>query len=196
MVKRNGLRFGKPSPALVVASIALFVALSGGATAGTYIATKHLQAQQLRLQQVRASTFANVLAGKMLRGTRPLGAAAPGKCCPGPRGPRGPRGFPGPAGPAGAAGSFTTANLAQVAGGVVHLCPLGGGSCAVGSSTATCPTGKAVLGGGWIGESADPPVAATVAYNGPTGASSWGVLMVNDTSALTASFHAVAVCAG
>ena len=110
----------------------------------------------------------------------------------GPRGPRGPQGAVGPQGPAGA---FSAANVVQVAGPSVTLCGFNGGTCAVGSSVATCPPGKVVLGGGWDGE-ANPPLSATVGYNEPTSPQTWEVIMVNDDNTSTASFHAVAICAG
>jgi hypothetical protein len=182
------LQFSRPSPAMVVALIALFVALSGGAAAGTYVATKQLHGHA-SLQAARASALSSRFARMSRLG--PSRIVRPSRFdTREPRGPRGPRG------PKGPPGGFTTANLAQVAGSTVHLCAFGGGDCAVGSAQVSCPAGKAVLGGGWIGDSPDPPISATVAYNGPTSASGWGVIMTNDTSATTASYHAVAVCAG
>ena len=74
------------------------------------------------------------------------------------------------------------------------MCASGGGACQVGSSVATCPPGKVVIGGGWDGES-NPPVVATVGYNKPLGASAWEVIIAN-TGPITANFPAVATCAG
>ena len=92
---------------------------------------------------------------------------------------------------------FTTANVTYVDGPVAHLCQLGAGSCAVGVSVAACPVGKVAIGGGWMGDSPDPPVAATVAANAAANdKTGWGVVMVNDTDAVTASYHAFAACAG
>jgi hypothetical protein len=85
--------------------------------------------------------------------------------------------------------------VVQVAGPSASLCKFGGGTCAVGSSIATCPPGKVVIGGGWDGET-NPPLSATVGYDTPTSPQTWEVVMVNDDDTTTASFHAVATCAG
>jgi hypothetical protein len=109
-------------------------------------------------------------------------------------GPTGPQGPTGPPGPAGAAGGFNPASVSYVSGTPVTLCPFEGGpSCAVGSSTATCPAGTVVVGGGWDGLSS-PPISATVGYNKPIGSTQWEVTMVNDAP-IGATFAAVAVCA-
>lgn len=60
----------------------------------------------------------------------------------GKRGPRGKRGFTGPQGPAG------IASISRVAGPSVYQGPLGSGS-EVKTSTATCPAGTYVTGGGY-----------------------------------------------
>jgi hypothetical protein len=107
---------------------------------------------------------------------------------------RGRPGPPGLTGPQGPPGGFTTANITTVNGATVTLCPYGSGSCDIGSSVARCPEGKKAIGGGWDGENA-PPLDAGVAYNRPVEDVSWGVSMINN-SGITATFHAVAVCAG
>jgi hypothetical protein len=111
------------------------------------------------------------------------------------RGPRGLRGPQGAVGRQGPPGVFSAANVVQVPGPSVALCMFGAGTCAVGSSIATCPPGKVVIGGGWDGET-NPPLSATVGYNEPTSPTTWSVVMVNDDNTTTASFHAVATCAG
>jgi hypothetical protein len=181
-----------PSPAAVIALVALFVALSGGAAAGTFVAdravTSHAtdNAQALRVAKLTrkaALWHSAVRAGTVIRR--------------GPRGPRGFRGPRGPRGPQGPQGGFTTSNITYVSGPVSHLCQLGGGDCAVGASAASCPTGKVAIGGGWIGDTPDPPISATAAADGPmSDGAGWAVILVNDTSSTTASFHAVAACAG
>jgi hypothetical protein len=183
------LRVRRPSPAMVVALIALFVALSGGAAAGTYVATT--RSGPTKAGALRASTAlrAAVLARRI--GIKPSLMLKAGKpITRGPRGPRGPRGLRGPA------GGFTTANVSYVPAPVTVMCAFGAGTCAVGNSEALCPAGKMAIGGGWIGDAPDPPLSATVAYSAPTVHNGWGVVMTNNSSAATASYHAFAVCAG
>jgi hypothetical protein len=91
-------RFGRPSPAIVLASIALLIALGGTSVAAVSavvprnsVGTPQLQANAVVSQKVRN--------GSLLRAD-----FANGQIPKGPRGPAGPRGAQGPAGPAGAAG--------------------------------------------------------------------------------------------
>ena len=102
------------------------------------------------------------------------------------RGERGKRGATGPA------GAFSTANVTQVAGPVETMCASPGGSCQVNGSLATCAPGSVVIGGGWEGDVPSPN--ATVDDSWPIGSGSWDVVMTN-LSSISASFHAVAVCA-
>lgn len=108
-------------------------------------------------------------------------------------GPQGPMGL---IGPSGAPGAFSTANVTEVQGPPVTMCPNGDGSCDAAGSLAQCPVGSVVLGGGWDGASS-PPVDATVAYDEPLGGSAWSVVMVNNsTSTLDdPTFQTYAVCA-
>jgi uncharacterized protein YneF (UPF0154 family) len=178
-----------PSPAMVVALVALFVALTGGAAAGTFLAAK--QDSTVRANTMQQASLVRTLTHKLGLSSTPRGVHFASRCCRGPRGRRGPQGPPGPA------GGFTTANITYVSGPVTHLCQFGGGDCAVGASVAACPTGKVAIGGGWIGDTPDPPVSATVGADAASSDStSWSVVMINDTSATTASFHAFAACAG
>jgi hypothetical protein len=181
-----------PSPAMVVALFALFVALTGGAAAGTFLAAK--QDSTVRANTMRQASLVWRLTHKLGLSSTAGGVHLVSRCC---RGPRGLRGLRGPQGPPGPAGGFTTANITYVNGPVTHLCQFGAGNCAVGASVATCPTGKVAIGGGWIGDTPDPPVFATVGADAASSDStSWGVVMINDTGATTASFHAFAACAG
>ena len=91
-------RFGRPSPAIILASIALLIALGGTSVAAVSavvprnsVGTPQLQANAVVSQKVRN--------GSLLRAD-----FANGQIPKGPRGPAGPRGAQGPAGPAGAAG--------------------------------------------------------------------------------------------
>ena len=84
-------RFRRPSPAMIVACIALTVALGGGSYAATALPSKSVGPQ--RLQANAAKSNAQATGPRGPRGFR------------GPRGLRGLRGPAGPAGPAGAAGA-------------------------------------------------------------------------------------------
>jgi hypothetical protein len=192
-------RLRTPSPAMIVALIALFVALSGGAAAGTYVAASQLDVRSTSVQQWNAKSLRMAVAHELQR------------CCRGPRGPRGlrgrrgligPEGPQGPDGPTGPAGGFTPANIVySLNGPIAHMCAYNGGTCAYGESIAHCPAGKVAIGGAWAGDAPDAPSAATVEASFPTysaGSSvpdGWGVKMVNNDTG-TASFHATAVCAG
>jgi hypothetical protein len=181
-----------PSPALVVSLVALFVALSGGAAAATVVASHEGATTHAARAQLAAR--AGTLTRRLVLSSSNRSGRIQSSCCRGPRGLRGPRG---PRGFRGANGGFTTANVTYVDGPVAHLCQLGAGSCAVGVSVAACPAGKVAIGGGWMGDTPDPPVAATVAANAAANdKTGWGVVMVNDTDALTASYHAFVACAG
>jgi collagen triple helix repeat protein len=90
----------KPSPAMVVALVALFVALGGTATAATLLVTS----QQIKDRTIQVRDI-SPQALRALRGRQgPVGAEGP----PGPAGPQGPQGNQGPVGPAGPAGRSAT----------------------------------------------------------------------------------------
>jgi hypothetical protein len=157
----------KPSPAVAIASVALFFSLAGtGLAASKYLITS--------TSQIKPSVL------KDLKGKE---------------GPAGQQGPAGAAGAAGAAGTFSTSNVTEVTGALASMCAYGGGSCDVGNSVAVCPAGATVLSGGWIGGSI-PPIEATVGDNGPIGnGTEWEVIMANNTAYSTPSFTAYAICA-
>ena len=103
----------KPSPAMVVALVALFVALGGTGTAATLIVTsKQIKDGTIQLRDMSPQ------ATRSLRGRQgPAGAEGP----PGPAGPQGPQGNQGPAGPTGHSATDvytrTFDSLAQAGGG-------------------------------------------------------------------------------
>lgn len=86
----------KPSPAMVVALLALFVALGGTATAaGLLVTTRQIKDRTIQLVDISPQ------ATRALRGAPgPQGPEGP----PGPAGPQGPQGNQGATGPAGPAG--------------------------------------------------------------------------------------------
>ncbi len=85
------LRRYRPTPAMVVACIALAVAMAGTGYAATALPRNSVGALQLRNNAVTAAKVKN---GSLLRAD-----FKPGQLIPGPRGPAGPQGPVGPAGP-------------------------------------------------------------------------------------------------
>src|SRR5262249_25586865 len=112
----------------LVAYVALLFALSGTSYAA---ATALLPANSVGTRQVINHSLLNqdFKSGQL-----------PG----GPQGPGGGQGDPGPAG---------IARVGSVSGPAGSMCADGGGSCQVASSTATCPAGSVVVGGGWTSDS-------------------------------------------
>ena len=92
------LRRVRPSPSIVIASLALLVALGG---TGMAAVTLVIPRASVGLLQLKANSVnsAKVIDGSLLRKDFRAGQLPQG-----PRGPRGPRGLGGPAGPAGSAG--------------------------------------------------------------------------------------------
>jgi|tagenome__1003787_1003787.scaffolds.fasta_scaffold20282658_2 hypothetical protein len=188
-------RVRTPSPAMIVALLALFVALSGGAAAGTYVAAKELGPRSTSVEAGRARILNLVAARVAYLRTHPAGVHQLQRCCPGPRGrrgPRGPRGFPGPPGARGLT-ILTSRN-----GPIVHMCAFGGGGCEVAESIALCPTGTVPVGGAWSGDAPDALVSATVGASFPYPSNSpptgWGLIVINNAP-VTASFHTAVMCA-
>jgi hypothetical protein len=101
-----------------------------------------------------------------------------------PRGPRGPAGSSGDQGPPG------VATVGSVSGPAGPMCANGGAACQVGSSTATCPAGSVVVGGGWTSDS----VTVTVPFAARTGGTTYGVIGINYDPA-DRSITAQAICA-
>jgi hypothetical protein len=151
----------------LVAYLALLFALSGT----SYAATKLLPANSVGTRQV--------INGSLLKRDFKSGQL--------PRGPQGPAGDPGDQGNPGPAGIATVGSVSGPAG---PMCADGGGACQVGSSTATCPAGSVVVGGGWTSDS----VTVTVPFSARTGGTTYGVIGINyDASAR--SITAQAICA-
>jgi hypothetical protein len=174
----------RPSPATIIASVALFFSLAGtGLAASKYLITS--------TKQIKPSVLSS------LRGAQ------------GPRGLQGAQGAAGPAGPAGAAGAagaagtFNTSDVSVVTGTNSAIGANAQGN-AQATAAATCPAGSTVIGGGYTwyggafpGSTADPGTV-TVVQDGPNGANGWVVVIQeNSTSAGTGSaqFVAQAQCA-
>ena len=101
--------------------------------------------------------------------------------------PRGRQGDPGDRGDPGPPGIATVGSVNGPAG---PMCGNGGGACQVGSSTATCPTGSVVVGGGWTSDS----VTVTVPFAARTGGTTYGVIGISYDPA-DRSITAQAICA-
>jgi hypothetical protein len=128
----------RPSPAMVVAFIALLLALGGGAYAQLRIPRNSVGTKQLRANAV---TSPKVRAGSLL-----LSDFRAGQIPQGPAGPRGATGERGPAGPPGAAGPVGPLGPAGATNVTVRT--LNGN----GQAEATClPSERATGGGGTIG---------------------------------------------
>lgn len=158
----------RPSAATGIALVALFFSLAGtGLAASGYLITSVSQISPHVLRYLQGQ-----------RGPR----GRPGLI--------GPAGTPGLQGLTGATGAFSTATLIPVAGPQVALCALGGGSCGIGTSVATCPAGMNVVSGGWIGTviSGSPTISTSGSAN------SWTVTFDNTDTSGGASFEAVALC--
>jgi Collagen triple helix repeat (20 copies) len=158
----------RPSPAMVVAFIALLLALGSGAYAQLRIPRNSVGTAQLKANAV---TSPKVRAGSLLRsdfraGQLPRGPAGPAGAR-GAAGERGLTGLTGPMGPAGPAGPRGPAGATNV---TVETDPLGPRI----NSVATCPAGRVATGGG--GAVTDPtwylsasfPVAPAVPGGPPT----------------------------
>jgi hypothetical protein len=101
-----------------------------------------------------------------------------------PRGRQGPAGSPGDQGPPG------VATVGSVSGPAGPMCANGGAACQVGSSTATCPAGSVIVGGGWTSDS----VTVSVPFAARTGGTTYGVIGINYDPAAR-SITAQAICA-
>jgi hypothetical protein len=98
-------RMGRPSPALVLAFVALFVALGGTGYAALQLPKNSVGSKQIRKGAVKTSEIANnAVTGRKVR-PRSL-TAADFRVGSLPRGERGPAGPAGPTGPAGSARAY------------------------------------------------------------------------------------------
>ncbi len=138
----------RPSPSLVVAMLALFVALGGASYAAVSLPRNSVGTVQLKANAVNTSKVLNhsLLSADFKSGQIPKGPA-------GPKGATGATGAAGPAGPAGPAG---ISGLELVSGTV----QTGTGNH---SATATCPSGKKAISGGYntSGISGTPTITIT-----------------------------------
>jgi hypothetical protein len=161
----------RPSPALLVASLALFVALGSGAYAAVIIDGHSIKNHSIPRNKLTRAAIASL------------------------RGQRGARGLTGPAGATGPAGGFDPSKVSYISSGDVAVAPNPGGT-DVGTATAACPSGTKVVGGGFvIGQGNDG--GAEVFGSGPNSdGSAWSASIHNDSPTVTAHIAAFADCAG
>ena len=128
----------RPSPALVVACLALTVALGGTSYAAVNlpknsIGTAHLKKGAVTGPKIKAQTL---VARHFKQGQLPAGPQGAA----GPAGPQGPAGPGGTAGPAGIARAERTTRSSRLADSVTNSTGA--------AATATCPQGMKAIGGG------------------------------------------------
>jgi hypothetical protein len=179
-VKRSPFWLSLPSPAMVIACLALFIALGGTG----YAAATHLGPFGQAAKDV----------AKLRRGPRgkvgPRGPAGPQ----GPQGEQGPVGPRGPVGPQGPAGGEATAQAALakaeeglrvklqgVEATVIREASAGSGPTEL---QAPCPAGTVLVGGGYSVPNGSMP---SIRYNGPYG-NAWEVEAVSGSSYTIKSF--------
>jgi hypothetical protein len=134
----------RPSPALVIASIALAISLGGTGYAAFKLPKGSVGSPQLRRGAVTSIKVRNrsLLAVDFKRGQLPAAAPAGLKGEKGDKGEKGEKGDPGPGGPAGSQGAPGLSGLEWVE-------TAGGGSLTKKTVDAKCPPGKKVVGGGY-----------------------------------------------
>ncbi len=188
----------RPSPAMVVALVALGVALGGTATAGTLISGQQVRDGSITGADVRNGSltsrdFAPAVRRAMASSTaarkEPQIVVLAGS--PGPPGPQGPAGVQGPEGRA--SGGLNPAKLDYIVGPDATV--IGGGdenTADVKSSVAQCPPNSTVIGGGFFSG------AANTGLSGPTAdRRGWSVTVDGRglTQGVAYQFNAFAVCA-
>jgi len=168
-LRPNGLRgrLRLPSPALVLAALALLVATAGAATAATHypefngvdIINESLTGRDIKNHSLTAKDFRGSVRGA--RGA--AGRAGP----PGPAGPSGSAGPPGTAGPQGATGPQGPAGQNQLR--YVRSGPYAIGASGYDFKWTVCPSGMYPLGGGVRPDYTGDRVVATGPYNTSSG---------------------------
>jgi len=164
----------RPSPALIVSCIAVFLAFTGGAVAASKISGKQIKDGSITGKDIKNDSLtAKDIAGQLQ----------------GPRGPAGQRGPQGPAGSGGSGGSGGATVSYQLAEGSVTEDGLE-------ALEVLCPAGQVAVGGGY---NVTPPV--TVGLSGPSdgggrAGGSWTVLFeVDGDPPGPIAVSAYAVCA-
>lgn len=179
-----------PSPAMMIALIALFVASTGTAVAGALVTGANVKNNSLTGLDVRNGSLTSLdvrnhsLRPIDFKGKLPAGAQ-------GPQGPQGPQGAQGPAGPQGPAGAQGGPGVSGWAKSFVIGGPFN--STSPKQTDASCPPGKTLLsGGGRLHhlEAAPPPIAIQESY--AVDSDTWRVVGA-ETAATAAKWEPVVV---
>jgi len=177
----------KPSPAMVVACLALFVALTGTSVAVVNVLPRNsVGTAQLKNNAVVSSKIKNasLKAVDFAAGQLPTGPT-------GPAGATGATGAAGPKGDAGAAGANAALSgiVRTVTGSAI-------GPNTISSVNAPCQSDEiAIAGGGWTtGAPSAEPVLRTSAPAGGSPPTSWTAVMFTYGSSGTATLTAYAIC--
>ena len=184
--------FGRPSPAMVVALIALFVALSGGAYAAAQqlITSGQIANRTIRIVDMHPSAVAALRGQRGPRGLPGERGEAGAQGQPGTNGTNGQpgangtNGLPGAPGAPGAPGGFDPAKVSYVTGPDVIVPPN-----EFEVAAATCPTGTTAISGGFDSVEALILISETPAPGGHA----IGVLNLSETE--NATVNATVVCA-
>ena len=171
-----------PTPALVIACVALLASLGGVSYAAGVLPENSVGTAQLQKNAVSGSKLKKnaVTGAKVKNGTLKAADFGAGQLPAGPQGPKGDPGAQGPKGDAGPAGSGY-----QIVTNVDTLAP-GSGLHLV----ATCPAGKKVLGGGFSSGENLAMERSIPANNG----TAWDIF-VNDTDNMGQGVAVWAICA-
>jgi hypothetical protein len=184
----------RPSPAMVVASLALLLALGGTSFAAvTAIAPHSVGTLQLKNFAVGTNQLkTNAIVGlKVKNGTLSKLDFAPGQVPIGPAGPQGPQGAVGAAGPAGPAGAVGPAGGFDAT--KFHIKSFGSVNLSAGSfggGDYTCDSGQSALSGG-----INSGYRFEVEFLMPVNTNTWRIRMYNDSGSAE-SFAPVLLCYG
>jgi hypothetical protein len=184
-----------PSPALVVAAVALLLGLSGTAVAGALITGKQIANNTVASIDVKNGSLQGLdvrngsLTGLDVKdGSLKATDFAPGLLSAGPAGVAGPQGPQGPQGPAGPQGAPGVAALQIV------FADSPSSSDFVRQVEVSCPAGKQVVGGGAHLWQAAGKVALDESY--PSNATTWRATAYEvNATALNWHIRAYAICA-
>jgi hypothetical protein len=194
---KRGPRIQRPSPAMVVAGLALLLALGGTGYAAGVLPLGSVGTPQLKADAVVSSKVkdGSLLARDFKAGQLPRGRQGePGQA--GAQGPAGPKGDPGAKGATGADGLPGPAGFSSLTYVQADFGPFPAGTQYGGE--AACPAGKHAVGGGVVSESGnagDQQVNSSYPSDGTGGGTTSWWADVDNTSSGPLSFRVYAVCA-